>query len=73
MIESYLESDNRSSSRRINFKKGYHGLICMNSISYMAGALNAWETSRIGCEDKKVNFQKQSYNDGKVEFLGYKN
>lgn len=32
----------------------------------MAGAMNAWHTKRIGCTEKKVNFQDQSFNDGKI-------
>ena len=39
----------------------------------MAGALNAWQTKRTANKDKSIKFEKQSINDGKVEFLGYKN
>lgn len=48
-------------------------MICLNSISYMAGALNAWETKKDISFDKSIKFEKQSVNDGKVEFIGYKN
>lgn len=55
MIENLAESDARE-SRRISMKQGYHGLICLNSISYMAGALNAWETKKTACLDKSIKF-----------------
>ncbi len=67
MIENLNESENdRPSSRKINIKKGYHGLICLNSISYMAGALDAWETTKVGCSEKLVKFERQQFNDGKI-------
>ena len=45
------EGDNRS-SKKITIKDGYHGLVCMNSISYMGGAENAWRTKKLGCKEK---------------------
>ena len=43
-------------------KPGYHGLTCLNSISYMAGSMNVWDTNSLGIKDGKdtvKNFKKQ--------------
>ena len=42
-------NDSGRSSRKIEIKKGYHGLVCLNSISYMGGAEDAWKTKKVGC------------------------
>lgn len=51
----------------MKIKKGYHGLVCLNSLSYMAGSMNVWDTNTIGCKETHTNtnnFKKQEINDG---------
>lgn len=71
MIRHIDESGTTRSSRKINLKKGYHGLVCLNSISYMAGVMDCWETSKVGLNEKAPKFEKQKIDDGKIEFLSY--
>ena len=46
----------------------------MNSVRYMAGLRNVWNTSKLGIRSQpSTEFQQQRFDDGLIEFLGFKN
>ena len=51
----------------ISFKRGYHGLVCLNCTSYMAGVENVFRTNKMAIKgNQKVNYTHQAYDDGKL-------
>ena len=45
-FSSSLQSS-RSEFGELELKKGYRGIVCLNSSSYMAGIRKAWETDSV--------------------------
>ena len=38
----------------------------------MAGTKNVWNTSKAGIDNPSANYTEQKYDDGKIEFIGFK-
>jgi hypothetical protein len=54
-------------------KPGYGNLLALNSVRYMAGLKNVWNTSTLGVRtERPPQFTEQRFDDGKIEFLGFK-
>jgi hypothetical protein len=59
---------------KILLKPGYGNLLALNSVRYMAGLKNVWNTSKLGIRaNSPPEFSEQRFDDGKIEFLGFKN
>ena len=39
----------------------------------MAGSKHVWDTSTLGVENPSNHYSEQRYDDGKIEFIGFKN
>lgn len=51
----------------IRFKKGYHGLVCLNCTSYMSGVMNVFKTKKMAIQPRKnPPFSPQAFDDGKL-------
>lgn len=49
-------------------------MLALNSVRYMAGLRNVWNTSKLGIRSQpSAEFQEQRFDDGLIEFLGFKN
>lgn len=59
----------------IRLKEGYGSLLALNSVTYMAGLKDVWNTSKLGIlkPELPLEFSEQRYDDGKIEFLAFKN
>jgi hypothetical protein len=52
---------------RIILKPGYGNLLALNSVRYMAGLQNVWNTSTLGVRtEKPPRFTDQRFDDGKI-------
>ena len=48
-------------------------MVCLNCPSYMCGLNNVWGTNKIASREPIYEWKPQSFNDGMVEFVCYKN
>ncbi len=49
-------------------------MIALNSVRYMAGLKNVWGTAQLGVENNPLDaFTEQKFDDGKIEFVAFKN
>lgn len=71
-LSELQESSEYPSSRKISLKKGYHGMVCLNSLNYMGGVKGVWDTPILGNIHGQTKFSTHSFNDGMIEFLAYK-
>lgn len=69
-----LIDEARKGTSEVKFKKGYHGLVCLNCTSYMAGVQNVFRTDKMAIKPRlNPEFSKPTYDDGKLEFVCFKN